>query len=77
MKEYATTDFYTTAMLVYKKFPVIKITAEGNNGRVKRFHFEDTDELRQAILCYMNGQMEGNLRDFRNSIESIKDAVHT
>ncbi len=75
--EYTTTDFYTTAILVLHKFEVLEIRAEGQSKKVKRFVFEDTDVLREKILSYMNGAMEGNLRDFRNAIETVKDMVHS
>jgi len=75
--KYTTTDFYTTAVLVLKKFEVLEIRAQGPNGKVKRFIFEDTQELRDTILSYMNGSMEGNLREFRNAIETVKDMVHS
>ena len=76
-KDYTTTDFYTTAILVLLKFEVLEIRAEGASGKVKRFVFKDVPELRETILSYMNGTMEGNLRDFRNAIETIKDMVHS
>lgn len=73
--QYTTTDFYTTAVLVLKKFEVLAIKSAG--GKVKRFAFNDTPELRATILSYMNGTMEGNLREFRNAIECVKDMVHS
>jgi len=73
---YTTTDFYTTAVLVYKKFKVIAINRVGS-GKTKKFVFEDTPELRETILSYMNGEMEGNLREFRNAIDATKDMVHS
>jgi len=75
--KYTTTDFYTTAVLVLKKFEVLEITSEGPTNRVKRFVFEDNDELRTTILSDTNGTMDGNLRDFRNGIECVKDMVHS
>ncbi len=74
---YGTTDFYTTAVLISQKFEVKKITREGPDKRVKRFHFEDTPELRDTIMKYMNGALTGDLRNFRNSIENVKDLVHS
>lgn len=71
---FATTDFYTSALLVCLGYEIKKITAD---GRVKKFHFEDTPELRQDILDYMNRKKMGNLRDFRDAIERIKDLVHS
>lgn len=76
-EDFNTTDFYTTAILIAKKFPVKKITSEGPSGKVKRFHFDESEELRATILAYMNRQLEGNLRDFRDAIETVKDMVHS
>ena len=75
--EYATTDFYTTAVLIAQKFEVQSITTEGPAGKVKKFHFADTPALREAIMKYMNGTLTGNLREFRNAIETVKDMVHS
>ncbi len=76
-KNYSTTDFYTTAVLLAKDFEVIEVTNEGPGDRVKRFHFQDTGELRSTILSYMNRKLEGNLREFRDAIETVKDMVHS
>ena len=75
-KEYSTTDFYTTAVLIATDFEVLRITKEGVNNKVKRFHFEDTVELHKTIKNYLNGKLEGSLRNFKNAIESVKDMVH-
>ncbi len=75
-EEYTTTDFYITAVLIATKYPVIKITTEGPQKRVKRFHFKKSEELEQTVLAYMNGSLTGSFREFRNSIESVKDMVH-
>jgi hypothetical protein len=74
---YSTTDFYTTAVLMSQGFLVKKVEGEGPGNRVKRFFFEDSDELRETILQYINGTLEGNIRDFRNAIEKVKDLVHS
>lgn len=74
---YTTTDFYTTAVLIATKYPVLKVTKEGPTNRVKRFHFESSEELENTVLTYMNGTLEGSLREFRNAIEVVKDLVHS
>lgn len=73
---YSTTDFYTTAVLIAMDFEVLEVTKEGPGNRVKRFHFEDTPELRNVIKQYMNGKLQGSFREFKNSIEVVKDLVH-
>lgn len=74
---YTTTDFYITAMLIAKDFEVRRISKEGPDDRVKRFHFEDDQELQDTILAYMNGSLEGNLKGFKQAIETVKDMVHS
>lgn len=76
-KRYTTGDFYTTAVLLFTGFEVLEVTSHGPDGRVKKFHFEDTPELNKVIMDYMNGKLEGNIREFRNSIETVKDMVHS
>ena len=74
---YSTTDFYTTAMLIAQRYEVKQVTSEGPSGRVKRFHFTNNDELQKIVMKYMNGSLEGNLKDFKNAIETVKDLVHS
>jgi hypothetical protein len=74
---YSTTDFYTTAVLIAQKFEVKQITTEGPGNRVKRFHFDDSAELKAVIMKYMNNTLSGNIREFRNAIETVKDMVHS
>lgn len=82
-KEYTTTDFYTAALLISLGYDILRTQSEGPggrpdpNGRVKRFCFEDSDELRADILEYMNSKKMGNLRGFRDAIETVKDIVHS
>ena len=74
---YSTTDFYTTAVLISQDFPVIEVTKEGHGGKVKRFHFKQTPEVQKVVMDYINGKLEGNIRDFRNAIETVKDMVYS
>jgi hypothetical protein len=76
-KLYSTTDFYTTAVLICQNFAVENVTTEGPSGKVKRFHFRDTSELRDVIRRYINGQLQGDLRSFKNAIEATKDLIHS
>lgn len=77
LTEYTTTDFYTTAVLIAKKFIVTSVSTEGPGKKVKRFHFQDSIELRQVVLSYMNRTLDGNIREFRDAIETVKDIVHS
>lgn len=74
---YSTGDFYTTAVLLFSGFDVVEITSSGPDGRVKKFHFENSPELQQVIMDYMNRRLVGNIRQFRDSIETVKDMVHS
>jgi predicted secreted protein len=75
--EYSTTDFYTTAVLISQNFIVVEVTKEGHGGKVKRFHFKKTPELQKIVMDYINGKLEGNIRIFRNAIETVKDMVYS
>lgn len=74
---YGTTDFYTTAVLIAHEFELKHVGTEGPGKKVKRFYFEDTPELRDIVMKYMNSQLDGNLRRFRNAIDTVKDMVHS
>lgn len=74
---YSTTDFYITAVLLLRKYKIKETTLEGPKDKVKRFHFDDSDELREVILSYTNGDLVDNIREFKNSIECVKDLVHS
>ena len=73
---FGTTDFYTSALLICLGYEIRKITSE-NFGKLKKFHFEDSEELQNDILAYMNRKQVGNLRDFRDAIERVKDLIHS
>ena len=74
---YSTTDFYTTAVLISQEFQVTEVSREGHQGKVKRFHFDKTPEVQEVVMSYINGKLEGNIRDFRNAIETVKDMVYS
>lgn len=74
---YNTTDFYITAMLIAEDYEVLEITKEGPENRVKRFHFEESKELRSKVLKYMNGNLSGSYKKFKQAIETVKDMVHS
>ena len=75
--QYSTTDFYTTAMLISQNFTVLHVTKEGPNGKVKRFYFDKTPEVKEVVMSYVNGKLNGNVRDFKNAIETVKDMVYS
>ena len=75
--QYSTTDFYTTAMLISQNFTVLHVTKEGLNGKVKRFYFDKTPEVKEIVMSYVNGKLNGNVRDFKNAIETVKDMVYS
>ena len=74
---YSTTDFYTTAVLISQEFQVTDVTREGHQGKVKRFHFDKTPDVQEVVMSYINGKLEGNIRSFRNAIETVKDMVYS
>lgn len=80
---YTTTDFYTAALLISLDYEICEVRSENPNGKenarghVKRFCFLDSDALRKDIMEYMNSKKVGNLRKFRDAIETVKDIVHS
>lgn len=81
--EYTTTDFYTAALLISQKYEVLRVSREGprfdsnNQGKTRRFHFEDSPELQKDIMDFMNNKKTGSLRDYRDAIEITKDLIHS
>ena len=79
MSEYVTTDFNITAALKSQGFKVIKTSPSdrvSSKGRIKQFHFENSEALKKAKMLYINGDLVGNLRDFTNAIESVKELIY-
>jgi hypothetical protein len=80
---YSTADFYTAALLICLRYEIVEVTREGvesrrdGKGRTRRFHFYDSKELRQDLMDYMNNKKVGNLRDYRDAIETVKELVHS
>ena len=74
---YSTTDFYTAAVLISQKFEVQSVSLGGPGNRVKRFHFKESPAIRSTVMSYMNRILVGNLREFRDAIETVKDLVHS
>ena len=70
---FSTSDLYTSAVLLCLDHRITDITAE---GKIKTFHFENTEELNRDVFDYVNGKKLGNLRDFRDAIERVKDLIH-
>jgi len=75
--KYSTTDFYTTAMLISQDFIVTEVTKEGPSNKVKRFHFSENSKIRSVVMNYVNGNLQGNIKDFKNAIETVKDMVYS
>ena len=82
-EKFTTTDFYTAALLVYCEYEILEVTREGDpdrrdgQGKTRRLHFEQSDALKKDIMDYRNGKKEGNLKKFKESIETVKDLVHS
>lgn len=80
---YSTTDFYTAALLICCDYDVQKVTRENGGGeedprgRVCRFWFSESPELRQDILSFTNGKKDGSLKKFKEAIETVKDLIHS
>lgn len=76
-KRYSSTDFYTAAVLISQGFEVLDVTPLQTNQSTKVFHFEETEELHRIRKAYANGKLEGNIKVFKNAIETVKDYIHS
>lgn len=74
---YITSDFYTAAVLVSQGFNVSEVSTASVGSKVKKFHFANSPELKDIQMKYLNGSLEGNIRSFKNAIETIKDIIHS
>lgn len=71
--EYTTTDLYTVAVLVSQGYPIEEVRGDSR----KKFVFKDNEQLRTCIRDFMNGALKGDLRNFKNAIETVKDLLHS
>lgn len=77
--EYITTDINITAVLKSQGFKIVKITPSGrtsNKGSIKQFHFESSESLTDTKMKYIHGDLTGNLRDFTNAMESVRELIY-
>ena len=74
---YTTTDFYTAAVLISQGFNIVDTTLLDSNIKTKVFHFENTRLLQEIRKSYIDGKLVGNIRQFKNAVEEIKDRLHS
>lgn len=69
---YETTDINLTSFLRCRNFPIIKIQRDGETRVL--FMFENSPELRNAIVEYVN---DGNVpvRSFSNTLRDLKSIL--
>lgn len=72
---YGTTDLYTAAVLMSCGHKVVEVI--NADSKTKRFHFQDSPALHIARMSYLNGTLEGNIKNFKNAIEAIKDMIYS
>ena len=75
VEEYLTTDFYTAAVLIAQGFELLRTS--NSTPKVKTFHFKRTPELAAVQHQYLTGSLSGNIRQFKNAIETVKDILHS
>jgi len=75
MDSFSTNDLYTTAILIACGFPMVEVDTNDDTGR-KTFYFDNTEDLKKSLMAYRNGTLTGNLKNFKNAIENVKDIVH-
>jgi hypothetical protein len=71
-REYVTSDINLTSYLRCRKFPISKFKREGREKVL--FIFEDSPELRSAIVAYANDE-EVPVRTYSNTLRDLKSLV--
>jgi hypothetical protein len=72
---FSTTDLYSICVLKAAGFKWLSIVDEVNRRNIKRFHFEDTEELRETLDQHSNGELLLSTLDLINAIENVKRIV--
>ena len=73
---FSTTDFYATAVLISKGHKVAKVESHHRDSKIKVFFFKKTPAISNLLMSYANGDLAGNIREFKNAIDTVKELVH-
>ncbi len=72
MKTYQTQSLYEASYLLTKDFQII---SRDHQGQKAGLSFEDTSELRQAILDFYNGKGVSSAKSLFDSYRTLKDMI--
>ena len=72
MKTYSTQSLYEASYLLAKGF---KLISKDTSGRKAALIFEDSPELKQAVMDFYNGGASVRAKAFVDSYRSLKDMV--
>jgi hypothetical protein len=71
---YSTQDFYLSAFLVAKDYPVVAYDRQRN---ITQFQFEKTSELLLLVQEYFSGKGIINPVRYGNSIKNLKSLIYS
>lgn len=71
-KNYSTQSLYEASFLLAKGF---ELTSKDSTGQKTTLLFEDSPELRQAVIAFYNGRGIIRAKVFVESYRSLKDMV--
>ena len=72
MKIYATQSLYEASFLIAKGF---KLISRDSTGRKTTLLFEDSLELRKAVMDFYNGGASVRAKAFVDNYRSLKDMI--
>lgn len=72
MKSYQTQNLYEASYLLAKGF---KLVAKDARGQKTTLHFEDSPDLKKALMDFYNGDGVVYAKAFVESYRSLKDMV--
>lgn len=78
-KNYSTSDIHIAATLLALGHPISQTTrSQEQFGRRPKaiFHFDDSAEVRTAILSYTNDSLQLNPRELFSRLRELKSLVH-
>ena len=72
MKTYSTQSLYESAYLLSKGF---KLISRDSTGQKTTLLFEDSSELKQAVMGFYNGEGTASAKTLFDAYRSLKDMV--
>lgn len=72
MKKYQTQSLYESSFLLSSGFPIV---SKDNHGEKVTLVFEETSELKQAVMSFYNGSGNVSAKSFVDNFRSLKDFI--